>query len=149
MIPTAASFDPATITPWIVAGIGVVAAIVSGAFAVVVAIVNIRGRRQPSWAELTTENRALRVEAAAATAAARDAARAASNREDEYADLRREFEDFRDRVEGRDAILIRVLRSAARQWPMGAPGPVFDHIIELDMVDDLMPAAWRNVPPVP
>lgn len=149
MIALAAAADPAGITNWILAGVGVVAAVLSGVFA----IVNRRGseaaKRQPTWAELTIENRALRADIAAATTSLRAAAEYATKRDDDFIDLRREFEDFKDRVEGRDAILVRVLRSAAAQWPTGATGPTFDHIIELDMIGDLMPPAWRNVPPVP
>lgn len=149
MIGAVAALDPAGITNWILAGVGLAAAVVSGVFA----IVNRRGseaaRRQPTWAELTAENRALRSDVAAAAAQLRAAADYATQRDDDYIDLRREFEDFKDRVEGRDAILARVLRSAAGQWPTGAPGPTFDHIIELDQIDDLIPPAWRNIPPVP
>lgn len=141
--------DLATITPWVVAGFGVVGAVVAATAAIVVAVINVRAKRQPSWAEVVAENRALRAESAAATIAARAATAAANAREDDYTDLRREFEDFRDRVEGRDAILTRFLHSAQTQWPLGHPGPVFDHIVDLDLIDDLIPPAWRNVPPVP
>lgn len=149
MIALAVATDPAGITNWILAGVGLVAAIVSGVFAIILRRGGEAARRAPTWTELTSENRALRADLAAAATQLRAATNYTTQRDDDFIDLRREFEDFKDRVEGRDAILARVLRSAAAQWPIGEKGPAFDHIIELDMIDDLMPPAWRNVPPVP
>lgn len=142
--------EPLDLTPWVPAVLGVAAAIVAGVFAVM----NRRGgeaaRRQPTWVELTTENRLLRKEirdAAEELRAARRIAIEAENVAGDLTDLRRDFEEFTEQVEARDRVTLLVLASAAEQWPAGTPGPTFDHIVDLDVIHDTLPPTWRRGTP--
>lgn len=138
------------ITPWLPLIGGVILAIVGGIFA----IVNRRGgeaaRRAPTWVELATENRLLREDLKAAAAELRQARKdvlAAEEVAGDLTDLRRDFEDFTEQVEARDRVTLLVLASAADQWPASEPGPTFDHIVDLDVIDDTLPPAWRRGTP--
>jgi hypothetical protein len=141
---------PVDYTPWIPAIVGVLAAIIAGTFAILNRRGGERARRQPTWAELATDNRLLREELSTASVELRAARRdlvAADRIEGDLTDLRREFEEHVERVEDRDRVLGNVLASAHEQWPAGHPGPTFDHILDLDMIGDTLPPQWRRNTP--
>lgn len=142
--------DALDITPWLPLIGGVILAVIGGLFG----IANRRGgeaaRRAPTWVELATENRLLREDlkqAADELRAARRAIQASDELEADLTDLRREFEEFADQVEARDRVNMLAWATAAEQWPAGTPGPTFDHIVDLDVIDDTLPPAWRRGTP--
>lgn len=136
------------LVPWIPAFVVTIGGVVAGVFALWNRRGGERAKRTPTWAELATENRLQRDELRAAANELRGARAEYTSLGDDYTDLRREFEDFRDQVTGQIRLRDAVLRAAAEQWPAGHPAPSFDHLLDLDQIDGILPPAWRRVPPV-
>lgn len=83
-------------------------------------------RREPTWPELATENRALRKELA-----------------DYRATTDERLGKIEERMETRDRAFASVLADAAEQWPSGVDGPVFKEE-DLLILEDTIPVPWRG-----
>jgi len=86
-------------------------------------------RKEPTWVELSKENRDLRAE----LDETREELRALSTR----------FDQFVEEVRTRDRATARVLSDAAFQWPAEHEGPVFD-AADIQAIEDAIPPRWRN-----
>lgn len=90
-------------------------------------------KKEPTWVELETANRALRAEL--------DEQKAENERQ--FKAIREEFASFRRRAERRDAAFATILSEAATQWPDTHEGPLFSPEA-LGEVADTLPPLWRH-----
>lgn len=81
-----------------------------------------RSKREPSWVELSNENRSLR---------------------SDLTELQKRFNSFESRVDVRDSAFATILREAADQWPSDHEGPYFS-AEPLAVIADTAPPVWRN-----
>lgn len=131
------------ITPWIPVIASAVLAVVAGIFAWLNRRGGEKSRREPTWVELTNENRLLRTDVANAADALRTSAGALNRREQDLLDLRAEFDEFRDDTKTMMKAHSQALLEASAQWPTDRPGPVFSPWV-VEKLDDTMPPKWRT-----
>lgn len=107
----------------ILAWMPAIVALIAGVVTVVVRFLPDRTRREPSWNEVVTENRALR---------------------DELNDLKTRFDNFETKTNVRIGALSNMLHASAAQWPESHPGPYFESkdLGALELTD--VPYVWRN-----
>ena len=86
-------------------------------------------RKEPTWVELSKENRELRAEL--------------DETREELRKLSVRFDEFVEEVRTRDRATARVLSDAAFQWPAEHEGPVFD-AADIQAIEDTIPHRWRN-----
>lgn len=101
-------------------------------------------KKEPTWVELETANRALRAEMNKQQEEndKRFNEQKAEN-ERQFKAIREEFASFRSRAERRDAAFATILNEAATQWPDTHEGPVFS-ADALGEVADTLPPLWRH-----
>lgn len=81
-----------------------------------------RSKREPSWVELSNENRSLR---------------------SDLTELQKRFNNFESRVDLRDAAFAVIFQEASSQWPADHEGPYFSPE-PLAVIADTLPPVWRN-----
>lgn len=104
--------------PWISGAAIVIAAIAAGLFAWINRKGGERARREPTWNELVTENRALRVE---------------------LSEFRKETEERFDKLDREVVAMKEVISTFADKWPDGHPIPEFRPEVLAELGDTLPP----------